>query len=134
MGCASGYSVQSATVSCRAALCEFGSGDSVSDREELLGTTSSNLACASAVRVRRPLADGATWSASSRKCYAEFGTAARRSTSAWSTCTFNDACSRVEGRSAVQGVWGSNASLSLHTTAAARALNGSYFRTSSALN
>ena len=48
-------------------------GDAIGDKEWKIDTTLSAQRCAASVKRWRPEANGATWSAATNYCYAEFG-------------------------------------------------------------
>ena len=53
--------------------CTFALGDGTGGNEKMLATTPSKEGCEAYVLANAPAANGATWSTTNKKCYAEYG-------------------------------------------------------------
>jgi hypothetical protein len=85
------------------ASCVYRDGDGVGGHEEYLGQAQSEPACAHLVMNIAPSANGATFGAHDRACYAEFDMSGVSASSLYRSCLFADVASPCSGLFAGEG-------------------------------
>jgi len=73
---------------CLIGVCHFVVGDGVGGHERYVGNIATREKCAKFVAATHPTANGATYSSSGTKCYAEFGATGIFGNGNWQTCLF----------------------------------------------